>query len=300
MAKPFEFNIKKLYADLRPSEQKVADYYLGYAGQLEELSLVPMAKAAGVSQPTVMRFVKALGFGGFREFKYAVLKTASGRGNTAGNESSGAAGSGMSVPPPLVCGYGISEEDAPEEVPGQVITRTISYLDDALKHISPSEIIKAAGMICGARQVAVYYVENSATVANDLVTKLLYLGINCVTYNDVYLQQISAGNLGEQDVAIGISYSGTSKSTVDVMRLAKRKGASTIVLTNYDDVLIGKYADIMLCTGNRQQLYGNAIFSRTSQIAVVDMIYTGIILRDYRKYTKKLDESSRIVRNQTY
>ena len=82
MAKPFEFNIKKLYADLRPSEQKVADYYLGYAGQLEALSLVPMAKAAGVSQPTVMRFVKALGFGGFREFKYAVLKAASGRGST--------------------------------------------------------------------------------------------------------------------------------------------------------------------------------------------------------------------------
>ena len=181
-----------------------------------------------------------------------------------------------------------------------MITRTISYLDDALKHISPSEIIQAAGMICSAGQVAVYYVENSATVANDLVTKLLYLGINCVTYNDVYLQQISAGNLGEQDVAIGISYSGTSKSTVDVMKLAKRKGASTIVLTNYDDVLIGKYADIMLCTGNRQQLYGNAIFSRTSQIAVVDMIYTGIILRDYPKYTKKLDDSSRIVRNQTY
>ena len=204
------------------------------------------------------------------------------------------------MPPPLVCGYGISEEDRPEEVPGQVITRTISYLDDALKHISPSEIIKAAGRICSAGQEAVYYVENSATVANDLVTKLLYLGINCVTYNDVYLQQISAGNLGEQDVAIGISYSGTSKSTVDVMKLAKRKGASTIVLTNYDDVLIGKYADIMLCTGNRQQLYGNAIFSRTSQIAVVDMIYTGIILRDYPKYTKKLDESSRIVRNQTY
>ena len=51
MAKPFEFNIKKLYADLRPSEQKVADYYLGYAGQLEALSLVPMAKAAGVSSP---------------------------------------------------------------------------------------------------------------------------------------------------------------------------------------------------------------------------------------------------------
>ena len=102
MAKPFEFNIKKLYADLRPSEQKVADYYLGYAGQLEELSLVPMAKAAGVSQPTVMRFVKALGFGGFREFKYAVLKAASGRGNMEADAKadSRADGSGGAVPPP--------------------------------------------------------------------------------------------------------------------------------------------------------------------------------------------------------
>ena len=51
MAKPFEFNIKKLYADLRPSEQKVADYYLGYAGQLEELSLVPMARQRESASP---------------------------------------------------------------------------------------------------------------------------------------------------------------------------------------------------------------------------------------------------------
>lgn len=64
MAKPFEFNIKKLYADLRPSEQKVADYYLGYAGQLEALSLVPMAKAAGVSQPHGHEICEGPGFRG--------------------------------------------------------------------------------------------------------------------------------------------------------------------------------------------------------------------------------------------
>ena len=150
MAKPFEFNIKKLYADLRPSEQKVADYYLGYAGQLEALSLVPMAKAAGVSQPTVMRFVKALGFGGFREFKYAVLKAASGRGSTEADAKadSRADGSGGAVPPPLVCGYGISEVDRPEEVPGQVITRTISYLDDALKRGNGYTAVRLQKRMC--------------------------------------------------------------------------------------------------------------------------------------------------------
>ena len=49
MSKPFEFEIKKLYADLRPSERKAADYYLQYQDSLERLSLAGMAQAAQVS-----------------------------------------------------------------------------------------------------------------------------------------------------------------------------------------------------------------------------------------------------------
>ena len=64
--------------------------------------------------------------------------------------------------------------------------------------------------------------------------------------------------------------------------------------------MFGNWADLLLCTGNHQMLYGNAIFSRTSEIAVVDMIYVGIILRDYKKYTERLEESSKIVRKHGY
>ncbi|MDO5417248.1 MAG: MurR/RpiR family transcriptional regulator [Lachnospiraceae bacterium] len=293
MSRPYEFEIKKMYADLRRSEQKAADYYLHYDGPLEELSLASMAEAAEISQPTVMRFVKALGFRGFKEFKYGILKD-SGRDEEAGESED------RLVPPPLVYGYAISEKDLPEDVPGRVVAQAGAYLDDTLKHISASDVSRAAEMICSARQIAIYYVENSASIAHDLLTKLLYLGFNCIFYSDFYLQQVSAANLSEGDLAIGISYSGTSKNTVDVMKLARKKGASSIAITNFPDSLVGKYSDIVLETGNQQLLYGNAIFSRTSQIAVVDMIYTGIILRDYKKYTKKLDESSRIVREQAY
>ena len=197
-------------------------------------------------------------------------------------------------------GYEISAQDRPEEVPGRVVAQSVSYLDDALKHISPSSIGRAAEIICGARQIAVYYVENSASVAGDLVTKLMYLGFNCIMYNDIYLQHISAGNLDSRDVAVGISYSGSSKNTVDVMKLAKKKGAATIAITNFEHSLIAGCADILLCTSSQQLLYGNAIFSRMSQTAVVDMIYMGIILRDYGHFTGKLDESSRIIQTQAY
>ena len=57
--------------------------------------------------------------------------------------------------------------------------------------------------------------------------KLLYLGLPCRYFSDSYYQRISAGRLTDEDVAVGISYSGASKDTVDAMRTAKRSGAVT-------------------------------------------------------------------------
>ena len=295
MKKPYEFEIKARYAGLRMSERKVADIYLSWDKDFEELSLAALAEKAGVSQPSVMRFVKAMGFDGFKEFKYAILK-ARGEQEAIGEDERNSAG----FPPPLVYGYAISEGDSLEEMPGRIISQAISCLGDTLKQISSEKIQKAAEMICSARQIAVYYVENSASVAQDLVTKLLYLGFNCMMYSDIYLQEISASNLREGDLAIGVSHSGSSKSTVDAIRQARKSGASVLCLTNQEDALIGKWADLLLCTENRQMLYGNAIFSRISEIAVVDMIYVGVILSDYKKYTERLDRSSRIVRKHGY
>lgn len=113
MAKPLEYEIKRIYASLRKSEQKAADYYLGYDGPAETMSIAAMARAAGVSQPTVMRFVKALGLEGFKEFKYQVLKASMG-GNGSGT---GEEGGGRSEDV-LRYGYEISAQDGRRKFPG--------------------------------------------------------------------------------------------------------------------------------------------------------------------------------------
>ena len=71
----------------------------------------------------------------------------------------------------------------------------------------------------------IYGVENSICTANDLLTKLTYLGLNCRMYGDYYLQNVSAVNLSRKDLAIGISYSGCSKHTVEMMVLAPPGGS---------------------------------------------------------------------------
>ena len=154
--------------------------------------------------------------------------------------------------------------------------------------------------ILEAENIVLYGVENSICTVNDLLTKLTYLGLNCRTYTDYYLQNVSARNLTRKDLAIGISYSGYSKNTVEMMQVAKKAGARTLVLTNFENALIAKYADILLCASHRQFFYGDTIFSRISQLALVDMLYAGVLNRNYPVLSKKLKKTSEIVSQRAY
>lgn len=135
-------------------------------------------------------------------------------------------------------------------------------------------------------------VENSSAAAKDLMTKLLYLGYDCRYDEDYYIQKIAAAALTEQDVIIGISYSGQSKDTVDVMKTAKKAGARTIAITNFRESRISQFSDVLLCCSQEQWLYGDCIFSRTTQIVLNDMIYMGLIAGDYDNRTEQLDKTA--------
>ena len=72
------------------------------------------------------------------------------------------------------------------------------------------------------------------------------------------------------------------------------------MITNFEKTLLEKYGDVVLKSSQKQLLYGDAIFSRTTQMALIDMLYMGIILSDYDTYTRRLDQSSKIVQDKAY
>lgn len=280
--------IQNIYAALRPSERKVADYILSYQGKAGELLIEELAREAKVSQPTVVRFAKAVGYKSFREFKYAMMQEEM-RERTEGREEELG-----------LYGFRLSSKDRLEEIPGKIITTSIQMLEETLKSIRKKEFERAVDAILAADNIVIYGVENSLCTVNDLLTKLTYLGLNCRTYTDYYLQNVSAGILTKKDLAIGVSYSGYSRNTVEVMRAAKKAGARTLVLTNFENALIAKYADILLCASHRQFFYGDTIFSRISQLALVDMIYAGALNRNYPVLSKKLKKTNEIVTRRAY
>lgn len=278
------------YGDLRRSEQKAADYIMNHMRETEELSIDRLAAAAGVSQPTVLRMLRALGFSGYKDFKRRLV-------SELALTESGAEPDGAAEP---MYGYTLRRQDALEEIPGYMAATASKMMEETLKNFSVKTYKKVIAALRQAKMIDIYSVENSGVMAQDLLAKLLYLGFPCRYFSDYYYQRISAANLTPEDVAVGISYSGESKDTVDVIRTARKAGATTVVITNFKDSLISRYADILICTSQEQFIYGNAIFSRMTQLLIVDMIYMGLIASDYETYVKRLDKGERMVRERAY
>lgn len=277
------------YADLRKSEKQAADYILEHMEHVKDLSLDRLAGEAGVSQPTVLRMLKALGYSGYRNFRYQLVAELA-RSADAGEEDR----------PQLMYGYTLCKKDGLDEIPANITMTTGRMLQETCKNFSGRTYKRVIEVLKNARLIDIYGVENSEVTAVDLLTKLLYLGLPCRHFTDCYLQQIAAGRLTDKDAAVGISYSGESKDTVDAMKAARRTGACTIAITNFRESTIGKYADLLICTSQEQHFYGNAIFSRSTQILITDMIYMGIISSDYEYYVRQLNSCEKVVRRKAY
>ena len=248
--------VKSAYATLRPSEQRVADQVLADPEKCTRCTIAELADQVQVSQPTVVRFVQALGFDGYRSFKYCLLRDRSGK-------------SPKSPYFDHLGDFDLKPWDRLEDLPLKETRIAGRLLEDALKFLSADALSRAVRMLATARTIDIYGVENSVTPASDLLTKLTYLGLNCRMHTDTYLQQISAAHLGVADVAVAVSHSGCSIDTVKALKQARKAGAGTIAITSPKEPLLGKYADVCLSTGGRAlSIYGSAIFSRIPDLAV--------------------------------
>ena len=66
-----------------------------------------------------------------------------------------------------------------EDLPLKVVKVAGGLLEETLRSISQEELKRAVHLLATARTIDIYGVENSRTPAEDLLTKLTFLGLNC-------------------------------------------------------------------------------------------------------------------------
>jgi RpiR family carbohydrate utilization transcriptional regulator len=68
-------------------------------------------------------------------------------------------------------------------------------------------------------------------VAQDAQHKFFRLGLNCIAYSDGHMQVMSASLLRPGDCLVVISNSGRTRDLMDATDIARKHGATTIVIT---------------------------------------------------------------------
>lgn len=264
--------IKSKYNMMKKSEKKVADYILTRKDAWLNMTVLEAAAEMSVSEASVIRFCKLLGYSGYSELKLQVARE-------SGN-----------VREEGIADLNIDHGDTPDSIPDKVIMRTMQGLEDTRRVFDRAEYIKALRAIAGASVIDIYGMGGSYAVALDIEIKLIKLGKHCRTYSDSHLQIMSANTLDSGCVAVGVSHSGRTIETVDALRAAHKCGAVTVCLTNADDSPITQTSDIKLITACYETNFlSESMVSRILQLAVVDMLYLGLILLDYDKNIGKLN-----------
>lgn len=281
--------IKSHYNSLSKSEKRVADLVLASGYEISQLTLSEIATRSGVSDPSVVRFTKALGYGGFSDFKAQVL-------HDWGKNSSQQASTTTKF-----LDLNISPNDKLEDLPQKIFHSSVRGLEDTMNIFDQEAFQKAVTAINQARRIEVFGMGTSDSIALDFVSKLIRIGLNARYFADNHLEQLSCVSLTGEDVAIAISHSGSTIASVDTLKIAKQAGATTIAMTNYKASHILKYSDIALLTGDHETtFYSETMVSRLSLLSLVDTLYMGVLISDYEKYTDVLHKINTLVEDLNY
>jgi DNA-binding MurR/RpiR family transcriptional regulator len=156
-------------------------------------------------------------------------------------------------------------------------------LADTAAGLDTVQLGAAVAALAGARRTDVYGVGASGLVAQDLVQKLLRIGLMAHAHSDPHLAVTNAVQLRAGDVAIAITHSGSTRDVIEPLRVAFERGATTVAVTGRPGGAVAQYADHVLTTSTAREseLRPAAMSSRTGQLLVVDCLFVGVAQRTY-------------------
>lgn len=266
--------IKASITSLAPAEQRVAQLVLEDARLFATQPITVLATRAHVSKPTIVRFCRSMGYDGLSDFKLKL----------AGNVNEGVPNIHRSV----------DVDDKTSDVVVKVIDNTVAAFLRYRNEANTAAIEKATDAILNAyhtgKRIEFFGAGNSGIVAQDAQHKFFRLGITSIAYSDGHMQVMSASLLGPGDCVMVISNSGRTRDLIDAAGIARKNGATIIVITVTGSPLANmasqaktpkKEDGYIHLAANHPEGYDrySPMVSRLLHLMVIDIVATCVALR---------------------
>lgn len=255
--------IKASLPSLAPAEQRVGKLCLADPRAFAKLPVSELADRAHVSKPTVVRFCRSVGYDGLSDFKLKLAGTV--------NEG---------VP---FIHRSVDADDKTGDVMVKVIDNTVAaflkYRNDASTVAIEKAVMALAETHKTGRKIQFFGVGNSGIVAQDAQHKFFRLGIHTTAYSDGHMQVMSASILGPGDCVVVISNSGRTRDLMDACDIARKNGATTIVITASGSPLASA-GHIHLSADHPEGFDKySPMVSRLLHLMIIDILATCVALR---------------------
>jgi RpiR family carbohydrate utilization transcriptional regulator len=276
--------IKASLPSLAPAEQRVGKLVLQDPRAFANLPVTELADRAHVSKPTVVRFCRSVGYDGLSDFKLKL----------AGSVSEGV---------PFIH-RSVDADDKTSDVTVKVIDNTVAaflkYRNDASSFALDQAVQVLAETHSTGKRIEFYGVGNSGIVAQDAQHKFFRLGMNTIAYSDGHMQVMSASMLGKGDCVVVISNSGRTRDLMDACDIARKRGATTIVITSSGSPLAA--AGQIHLTADHPESYDrySPMVSRLLHLLIIDILATTVALRIGESLQPALREMKHNLRSKRY
>ena len=263
---------------LRKSEAKVATYVLAHANDVIKMRIVDLAAQSEVSEPTVIRFCRALGFDGFQSFKLQLAQQL-GLGS-------------------VYTQFAVDDNDTVADLGNKVFDTTIGSLLTVRDELNPEVLEQAINTISNARRVEFYGFGASGSVAADAQHKFFRLQLSTAAYTDPHIQHMSAISLSTEDVVVAISQSGETQALLQSVTLAREAGAKVIGVAPQNTSL-SHQCSIPIYVNMEEDLQSfTPVSSRIAHLVVIDVLATGVARHRkplLKEHLKRLEKKSKSV-----
>jgi RpiR family carbohydrate utilization transcriptional regulator len=260
--------IQNRLSDVSEAESRVARAVLADPHAAIDASIGVLAGQAHVSEPTVLRFCRSIGFQGFRDFKLRLAQSLA-----------------VGVP------YVHRQVEPGDEVSAyirKVGRSAVDLLTNIVNKLDPDCIECAVATLASARRIEFWGFGASAVVALDAHQKFFRLGTPCSAYSDSHMQCMSASTLGPDDVVVAISHTGRSKELVENARTARNWGATVIGLTASQSPLARECSQVIGVDVEEDTDVFPPMVSRLAHLIVLDILVVGVALRRGHQMTERL------------
>lgn len=257
------------YPKLSNSEKRIADYVLNNYQTLVNIHIKELADNVGSSVATITRFCKKIDSQNFVEFKILLRDAVEKLTETN------------------------SFIDKVDQMYVSIIKSTNSLSDQSSYETACQWILKA-------RSVHLYGVGSSGLTAQELKLRLTRMGIRVDTHTDSHLMIINSSILTDDDLVIAISNSGQTREVIDGVKLAKRKNAKVISITNFSETPLSNSSDLILFTSSLNSYEDKGLMNSQLSILYVLDIISSMLLTNQKAIEKRdktleaLDEFNKI------